>query len=584
MNKVYPERINFENEPSVATPLSAGNLNKIDYATYEMDNRIIALDANKANQSDLLLGIKEVAYNPTTGVWTFTHQNGTTDTFDQNIEKIPVTFSMDENGVITMTTADGTTYTCDVGTLIKTYTFVNSGNIQFTVTTDAQGNKSVTASVIDGSITRAKLDPDYLAQIDLDVASASASATAASGSATTSSNKALDSEAYAIGTRGGVPVTSGDPAYENNSKYYAEHGASSLAGLTDVNISGVTNGQVIKYNSTTQKWENDDESGGGGTGGHVIQNESGTDMTARTNLQFKGADVSDDNTNDRTVVDMSYTEIDYEDWLELTEQEKETGRWDVTGVPGADGTVSVELMTKLWENPDPTVAFAANAEINLLSSDYDYLIFVYYLSNTYNGTASAICEKGSNTVLTLALSASNSAQNWTRFITRESDVKYIAAACTASYYGSVTTNNDRIIPYQVYGIKTSQTVEIKAIAPEVSTSASKCMMSDGETSVEEAISEIDNNITIVVEETVSSIAVSTAWGGIYASSAIQIDISSLGFQNYPTVLSCVFEPATENIAWIIISSISTTTIRVQLLRGSSGTVSGKIVLQLKKEI
>lgn len=31
------------------------------------------------------------------------------------------------------------------------------------------------------------------------------------------------SEAYAVGTRNGVPVSSSDPAYENNSKYYAEH-------------------------------------------------------------------------------------------------------------------------------------------------------------------------------------------------------------------------------------------------------------------------------------------------------------------------------------------------------------------------
>ena len=33
-----------------------------------------------------------------------------------------------------------------------------------------------------------------------------------------------DSEAYAIGTRGGVAVSSTDPAYQNNSKYWAEHG------------------------------------------------------------------------------------------------------------------------------------------------------------------------------------------------------------------------------------------------------------------------------------------------------------------------------------------------------------------------
>lgn len=34
---------------------------------------------------------------------------------------------------------------------------------------------------------------------------------------------AEDSEAYAVGTRDGVAVTSGDPAYQNNAKYYAEN-------------------------------------------------------------------------------------------------------------------------------------------------------------------------------------------------------------------------------------------------------------------------------------------------------------------------------------------------------------------------
>lgn len=32
-----------------------------------------------------------------------------------------------------------------------------------------------------------------------------------------------DAEAWAVGTRGGVPVSSGDEAYENNAKYYAEN-------------------------------------------------------------------------------------------------------------------------------------------------------------------------------------------------------------------------------------------------------------------------------------------------------------------------------------------------------------------------
>ena len=35
--------------------------------------------------------------------------------------------------------------------------------------------------------------------------------------------KAGDAEAYAVGTRDGVPVPYGDPAYNNNAKYYADN-------------------------------------------------------------------------------------------------------------------------------------------------------------------------------------------------------------------------------------------------------------------------------------------------------------------------------------------------------------------------
>ena len=44
----------------------------------------------------------------------------------------------------------------------------------------------------------------------------------------------------------------------------ASGGSASLAGLDDVSLSSPTNGQVLKYNSTSQEWENANESGGGG--------------------------------------------------------------------------------------------------------------------------------------------------------------------------------------------------------------------------------------------------------------------------------------------------------------------------------
>lgn len=56
--------------------------------------------------------------------------------------------------------------------------------------------------------------------------------------------------------------------YENGKYRTSEGGggggSSTFAGLDDVDFSNLQNGQVPKYNSTTQKWENADESGGGG--------------------------------------------------------------------------------------------------------------------------------------------------------------------------------------------------------------------------------------------------------------------------------------------------------------------------------
>lgn len=63
---------------------------------------------------------------------------------------------------------------------------------------------------------------------------------------------------------------------------------------------GGTIGQVLTKQSSLDgdaDWEDPASSG------HTIQNPSGTDMTYRENLQFLNAEVTDDSTNDRTIVD-----------------------------------------------------------------------------------------------------------------------------------------------------------------------------------------------------------------------------------------------------------------------------------------
>lgn len=129
---------------------------------------------------------------------------------------------------------------------------------------------------------------------------ASTSETNAGLSESAAAQSKEDAEAWANGTRNGVPVTSGDAAYHNNAKYWADEvsgavndmvGATSstagvhglvpapaagdntkflggdgtwkdvpaeLSGLTDVDLTSLTDGQLIRYNATAQKWENVD--------------------------------------------------------------------------------------------------------------------------------------------------------------------------------------------------------------------------------------------------------------------------------------------------------------------------------------
>lgn len=63
-------------------------------------------------------------------------------------------------------------------------------------------------------------------------------------------------------------------------------GASAISELTDVDLDNLSDGQILKWNDTTQKWENADESGGGGgTTLDVLFNNSGTSNPSTITLQ-----------------------------------------------------------------------------------------------------------------------------------------------------------------------------------------------------------------------------------------------------------------------------------------------------------
>lgn len=211
MQKSY-SRINWENYPSEKTPINESNLNRIDYATNEIDDRVIALDTSKANAADIARLVKFIDVDESTGVITVTYYNDSTSTIQTTLNKIAVNFRYDFNTQnLLLTLNDGTVAAISLASLIQTNEFDDTATIDFTVSPEGR----VSAIVPLGSIGDEHLRTDYLA--DIRVAEANAAA-----SETNSDARALDSEAWAVGKRANVPVENTDPTYDNNSKYYSE--------------------------------------------------------------------------------------------------------------------------------------------------------------------------------------------------------------------------------------------------------------------------------------------------------------------------------------------------------------------------
>lgn len=152
--------------------------------------------------------------------------------------------------------------------------------------------------VTSGDVTYHNNSKYYAGEAGDSATAASTSETNAGLSESAAAQSKEDAEAWANGTRNGVPVTSGDAAYRNNAKYWADEasgavndmvGATSstegvhglvpapaagdntkflggdgtwkdvpaeLSGLTDVTLTNPTDGQLLRYDATAQKWKN----------------------------------------------------------------------------------------------------------------------------------------------------------------------------------------------------------------------------------------------------------------------------------------------------------------------------------------
>lgn len=183
--------INWENEPSDATPINEQNLNQMDVSIDVIDDRVITLDTTKFDKTDAQGLIKSLTFNRTNGVFTITYFNGATATIDTMLEKLAVNFDFDETTQqMIITLDDGTVKRVDLSAFIAPLEFVDSDTTAFQILADGK----VTAIVKEGSIQEKHLRPDYLADIRVETAKSEAYKNAAAISASTASVSAYNAK------------------------------------------------------------------------------------------------------------------------------------------------------------------------------------------------------------------------------------------------------------------------------------------------------------------------------------------------------------------------------------------------------
>ena len=217
----------WKDYPDITTPILAQELNRNETSVDTIDDRVVAMDTTKANQSDLLTTLADVSFNSSNGKFTFTKKNGSTVEVDTDLEKLAINFDYDDDPTsahyqqLVITLEDGTVKYVDMSALITQYEFTDSSQIHFTVT-----NGVISATVIQGSITENMLQPNFLA----DCRNAKTGAETAQSGAEA---QALVAEGYAKGTQNGQAVGPGSPYYQNNAKFFKDQ-AESIINIEDV--------------------------------------------------------------------------------------------------------------------------------------------------------------------------------------------------------------------------------------------------------------------------------------------------------------------------------------------------------------
>lgn len=132
----------------------------------------------------------------------------------------------------------------------------------------------------------------------------------------------------------------------------------------------------------------------------------------------------------------------------------ETGEYEKIGIPSPEA--SGVQMKLLWENPNPTSAFAAQT-ISLDLSKYTCVLISYKAYKTYTAIQRSIGFKGEIVELATTETRKKMTQTNASF-SRDAEITetgiIISKGYEHEYTGNLRDNNDIIIPVEIYGIET----------------------------------------------------------------------------------------------------------------------------------
>lgn len=485
LKKIY-SRVNWENSPSINTPLNENNLNRMDNALNEIDNRVVGLDATKMDKTELNTLVADITFDETTGIFTITRVNGTSISFDTKLEKIAVNFDYDIlTNELVLTLDDGSKMKVDLSALIKTVDFEASSTISITL----QENGKFKFDLVKNSITDEYLQPNYLADIQNESSSAQLSSTSASQSASMAlqakedAEKARD-EAVAISNVGvATSTTAGIVKPDGTSIEIDETGTISVKEI-DTNIVNYNNStskltatnvqsaiDELNANTNNSLFIEEDEKnitfGKNGDGDYGYYKADGSFVPFKTGngVDFLSlAPEFDDNetyTHDSIVLKDNdlYQYIGNEDtfngvwddtkWIMVMIPDISKSNGDSSGggsEPTPEPTPTDLEPVLLWTNPSPSATFTAQT-IELDLSEYAGVLVELTDSSTIYHTTGYIKvgEEG-------AIGTTDNYSPWEGGMGRSVAVTSTGVAFRTAYSGTSAANR-HCIPYKIYGVK-----------------------------------------------------------------------------------------------------------------------------------